>query len=109
MTAPLWNVLFMVDRTVGTCFAQTHEFQGGGGLTLVDTLYLTNAPSRFKWAKLAGSADYQTLSLQGTPGSITRVIGQIIVDSLQLGGNATIDMTLNPNTALPILKMALIR
>lgn len=105
---PFWNVLFMVDRTVSTRYAQTHQFQGGGGLTLAGTLYFTNAPSPLK-SELAGSADFQTLSLQGTPGSTTQVVGQIIVDSLHLGGNATINMTLNPNAAVPIRKLALIR
>ena len=109
LAAPFWNVLFMVDRTVSTRFAQTHQFQGGGGLTLAGTLYFTNAPSPLKRPELEGSAEFQTLSLQGTPGSTTQVIGQIIVDSLQLGGNATINMTLNPNSAQPIRKLALIR
>lgn len=108
LAAPFWNVLFMVDRTVSTRFAQTHQFQGGGGLTLAGTLYFTNAPSPLK-GELAGSTDFQTLSLQGTPGSTTQVVGQIIVDALQLGGNATINMTLNPNAAVPIRKLALIR
>jgi hypothetical protein len=37
------------------------------------------------------------------------VVGQILVDSLDMQGNATIRMTLNPNAVLPIRKLALIR
>lgn len=104
--APYYGVVFMNDRS--TLWEMEHNFQGGGGLTIAGTMYFTNSflPNK---SDLAGSDAYQTLELRGTPGSTTRVIGQIIVDSLILGGNAAINMTLNPNTALPIRKLALVR
>ena len=91
-----------------TNFAQTHLMQGGGGLTIAGTLYFTNSFLPTK-SDLAGSSAYQTVSLQGTPGSTTQIVGQILSDSLLLGGNSTIRMTLNPNAVLPIRKLALIR
>lgn len=106
LSAPYWGVVFMVDRS--TTYAQEHSFQGGGGLTIAGTLYFTNSFLPGK-ADLAGSSAYQTVTLQGTPGSTTQVVGQILVDSLEMAGNATIRMTLNPNAVLPIRKLALIR
>ena len=105
-TAPYFGVVFMNSRN--TNFAQTHLMQGGGGLTIAGTLYFTNSflPNK---SDLAGSSAYQTVSLQGTPGSTTQIVGQILSDSLLLGGNSTIRMTLNPNAVLPIRKLALIR
>ena len=104
--APYYGVVAMVDRS--TLFAQEHSFQGGGGLTIAGTLYFTNSFLPGK-ADLAGNSAYQTVNLQGTPGSTTQVVGQILVDSLELAGNATIRMTLNPNSVHPIRKLALIR
>lgn len=104
--APYWGVVFMVDRS--TTYAQTHSFQGGGGLTISGTLYFTNSFLPGK-ADLTGNSAFQTVTLQGTPGSTTQVVGQILVDSLEMAGNATIRMTLNPNAVHPIRKLALIR
>ena len=104
--APYYGVVFMNDRS--TPWEMEHNFQGGGGLTIAGTMYFTNSFLPLK-SDLAGSSAYQTLELRGTPGSTTRVVGQILVDSLILGGNASINMTLNPNTTLPIRKLALIR
>lgn len=106
LAAPYWGVVFMADRS--TNFAQDHLFNGGGGLTLAGTLYFTSSFRPGK-ADLAGSSAYQTLNLQGTPGSTTQVVGQILADALDLAGNAEIRMTLNPNAILPIRKLALIR
>lgn len=100
------GALFMNDRR--TTFAQTHSFQGGGGLTLAGTLYFTNDASPYK-ENLWSNLNYQRVELRGNPGSTTRVVGQILVDGLTLGGNASILMTLNPNSVHPIRKLALIR
>ena len=79
--------------------------QGGGGLTLRGTIYLTNT-----LAIMSGNASqYQALELQGTPGSSTQVIGEIIVGALSLGGNANITMTLDPGYTLNIRQVALVK
>ncbi len=106
LAAPYWGVVFMADRS--TNFAQNHSFNGTGGLTLAGTLYFTSS-SQLGKADLAGSNAYQTLSLSGNSGSSTQIIGQILVDALDMSGNSTIRMTLNPNAILPIRKLALVR
>ena len=57
----------------------------------------------------ASPGTYQYLSLQGTPGSTTRVIGMIIVGRLLLGGTADITMTLDPNYRLNIRQVAMVQ
>jgi len=84
---------------------RAHILQGGAGLVLRGTIYLTNTEPTMR----ADPANYQWLALQGNPGSTTRVIGMIIVDRLTLGGNATIRMTLDPNNRLHIRQVALVR
>jgi hypothetical protein len=66
---------------------------------------LTNTEATMR----ANPATYQWLTLQGTPGSTTRIIGMILVDRLSLGGNSTIRMTLDPNASLNIRQVALVR
>jgi Flp pilus assembly protein TadG len=96
------GILFFQERS---STARAHSLQGGGGLVLSGTIYLTNTEATM----LGNAANYQSLSLQGTPGSTTRVIGMIIVDALHLGGNATIRMTLDPSAKLHIRQVALVR
>jgi hypothetical protein len=86
-------------------YPRQHSLQGGGGLVLRGTIYLTATEETM----LANPANYQWLSLQGTPGSTTRIIGMIIVDRLELSGNSTIRMTLDPNNRLHIRQVALVR
>lgn len=96
------GIVFFQQRTAA---AHTHQLQGGGGMTIIGTIYLTNTRATM----LADSTHHQTLSLQGNPGSATNIVGQIIVDHLDLGGNAEIRMTLNPNPYLTIRQVALIK
>jgi hypothetical protein len=102
---PYKGVLFFGKRTP-TSYQIDHELHGGGGLTLRGTIYLTNTEPL---VRASGGTLYQRLILQGTPGSLTRVLGMILVDVLELGGNATINMTLNPNASLNIRQVALAR
>ena len=105
-TAPTFGVVFMNDRS--TNFAQLNDLGGGGKFTIAGTLYFTNSFEPGK-GDLAGSSAYQKLSLGGNSGSSTQILGQILVDSLNLGGTSGIKMTLNPNAVHPIRKLALIR
>jgi hypothetical protein len=95
------GILFFEDRSAA---AQTHSMGGGGGLSLTGTIYLTNT----KAIMLADATHYQALSLQGSPGSSTSILGEIIVGTLNMGGNAAITMNLNPNFVLPLRQVALI-
>jgi hypothetical protein len=81
-----------------------HAMGGGGSLTLTGTIYMTNTRATM----LADSTHYQELDLQGTPGSGTKIEGEIIVDSLQLGGNGGITMNLN-NASYTVSQIALVQ
>jgi hypothetical protein len=95
------GILFFQDRASD---AQTHSLGGGGDLTLVGTIYLTNT----RTTMLANAAHYQELDLQGNPGSSTRIDGEIIVDVLGLGGNAGITMNLSSTSTLIISEVAMV-
>jgi hypothetical protein len=95
------GILFFEDRAAD---AQSHSMGGGGAMTLIGTIYLTNTLATMK----AASAHYQGLTLQGTPGSGTLVQGEIIVGTLTLGGNGGITMNLNPNASLVVRQVALV-
>lgn len=99
---PYKGILFFQDRTTAY---HKHELQGGGGLELRGTIYLTNTEPTMR----AAPGNYQFLELQGTPGSTTRIIGMIIVDRLLLGGTADIVMTLDPAAKLHVRQVALVR
>jgi hypothetical protein len=73
-------------------------------MSLTGTIYITNT----KATMLADPTHYQNLSLQGTPGSATTIIGEIIVDTLSLGGTAGIKMNLNPAAINKVRQVALV-
>lgn len=97
-----YGTLFFQNRATATSL--THSLQGGGGLSLKGTIYLTHTA-----ASIASDGKYQSLSLQGTPGSTTKVQGEIIVDALSLGGNANITMNLNGLPCFTVKQVALVR
>jgi hypothetical protein len=55
------------------------------------------------------SAFNDVFQLQGGSGSNTYVLGDIIVDQMQLGGNSSIIMDLNPTAAFTTLKASLLQ
>jgi hypothetical protein len=99
------GILFFEDHTsnahTGT---KSHSLGGGGALSLIGTIYLTNSLSVMQGTP----SQYQQLSLQGTPGSATSVQGLIIVSALSLGGNAGITMNLT-GQPLPVRQVALVK
>ena len=72
-------------------------------MTVRGTVYLTHTAT----ATLS-DAMYQALNLQGTSGSSTKVIGEIIADTLSLGGTSQITMVLDPNNTLHVSQVALV-
>lgn len=84
--------------------AQSHALGGGGQMTLQGTIYLTNNLPTMKTTP----SQYQSLSLQGGPGSGTLIQGEIIVGTLHLGGNGGITMNLNSNASLLVRQVALV-
>ncbi len=56
------------------------------------------------------TGDWQAfVQLQGTPGSGTYVLGEIVTDQLNESGNGAVAMQLNTNAILQILKVQLLR
>jgi hypothetical protein len=99
------GILFFQDRaSVANTGKNAHSLGGGGGLSLVGTIYLTNTLATMK----ADATHYQELDLQGTPGSATLIQGEVIVGVLGLGGNAGITMNLNSNKNLDISQVAMV-
>jgi hypothetical protein len=94
------GILFFVDRSAAP---QTHSMGGGGTMTVIGTFYAPELLSVMK----ASAAQYQTLSLQGTPGGTTNITGEIIVGALALGGNSGITMTLS-GLPTPVRQVALV-
>ncbi|MBS1820558.1 MAG: hypothetical protein JST61_01070 [Acidobacteria bacterium] len=91
------GILFFQDRNSA---AQSHTLGGGGQMTLQGTIYLNNTTMT--------STTYQSLSLQGGPGSGTLIQGEIIVGTLSLGGNGGITMNLNSTAAYIVNEVALV-
>jgi Flp pilus assembly protein TadG len=85
--------------------ARSHTLGGGGTWNVTGTVYLTNTVPTI--LNSAGQAQFQSFGFQGNPASGT-VNGEIIVDSLNLGGTPNITMNLDPAT-LQIRQIALVR
>jgi len=96
------GIALFQDRTSA---AHVHNMQGGGGISITGSIYLTNTDPTMR----ADASHYQTLLLQGNPGSATNITGQIVVDALSLGGNANITMTLSALSSFIVHKVALVR
>jgi hypothetical protein len=105
---PIRGMLFFQDRANNRPDGQAN-LQGGGGLLLAGTLYFHNCPNSPDCSPGYNTTYNGLLQLQGNPGSDTRVVGNITVDSLNLSGNGSIDMVLDPNRVRPILRATLVR
>jgi hypothetical protein len=104
----------------GILFFGDRDSNGGGGwggqgaYALAGTIYIHQCSST-DGADLgthcaAPNTGYNaTFQLQGGSGSTSYVLGEIITDSLSLGGNSVIKMALNPNATRDILKVALLQ
>ena len=94
-------ILFFEDRSVSATI--THSLSGGGGLELIGTIYLTHTAD-----SINADAQYQKFNLSGGAGSSTKLVGQIIVDVLELGGTSDIAMYLDPTQTLNVWQVALV-
>jgi Putative Flp pilus-assembly TadE/G-like len=112
------GLIFFQDRADADDKGQPH-MQGGGGLVISGNMYFHNCnPSGtgigcLKPAGVPGTppaGGYNAfLSMQGSPGSATYVLGNITTDELVMGGGGTIAMSLNPNAIYNILKASLLQ
>jgi hypothetical protein len=89
------GMLFFQDRTAS---GVNPAWSGGGSFGLAGVMYFHNTAS-FN----------DTFSLGGGSSSDTFVVGEIIVDKLDLNGNPSITMDLNPNALYYTLKATLIQ
>jgi hypothetical protein len=96
------GILFFQNRATATTL--THSFSGGGGLTLIGTVYLTHTAASIKI-----DGKYQSVNLQGNSGGTTKVQGEIITDVLSLGGNSTITMNLIATPTFQVRQVALVQ
>jgi hypothetical protein len=100
------GILFFQDRTSAAHTAsKSHKFGGGGAVSLIGTIYVTNSLAIMTAAPL----QYQEVLLQGTPGSNTTITGEIVASTLSLGGNAGIQMFLDPAQVLHIRQVSLVK
>ncbi|HVJ07456.1 MAG TPA: pilus assembly protein TadG-related protein [Acidisarcina sp.] len=99
------GILFFQDHTSGAnTGSKAHSLGGGGAMTLIGTLYLTNTRDTM----LTAPTHYQEVDVWGNSGSGTLIQGEIIVDVLQLGGGGTIQMNLDPFPSAIVSEVALV-
>jgi hypothetical protein len=79
-----------------------HYMQGGAGMNIVGSIYLTNTDA------LMRAGTYQKFAFAGNPGSLTNLDGMIIVSALSLTGTSSITMTLNALFTLSRDEIALV-
>ncbi|MBI4164929.1 MAG: hypothetical protein HY508_04260 [Acidobacteria bacterium] len=73
-------------------------------------MYFHNCPNSLTTGCEPWPTDYNAvMGLQGTPGSSTRVVGNIITDQLTLAGNGQISMILDPNRLVVTVRATLLR
>jgi len=100
------GLVFFQDRANGYQNGQTN-MQGGGGLAISGTLYAHNCPGS---PSCNANTEYNAfVQLQGTPGSGTYILGEIVADQLIESGNGAIGMQLNPDAVYFILKASMLR
>ena len=95
------GMLFFQDRN---SVAQSHSLGGGGSLSLVGTIYMTNTIATMTTTP----SHYQALSFSGHGGSTTTITGEVIVGALSLGGSSGITMNLNAAANYTIRQVALV-
>jgi Putative Flp pilus-assembly TadE/G-like len=88
------GMLFFQDRSV----TNVQNAYGGGGSSLTAGSMYFHESSTYTGQ----------LQLQGNSGSTSFILGEIVVDTLGMGGTPDIDMVLNPNKTNSILKATLV-
>jgi len=95
------GLLFFGNRSLPAATgSSSHNFGGGGALSLEGTIYFTNTTMT--------ATQYQNVRMRGHAGSATFIKGDIVVSSLDLGGGASIQMQLDPLGVLTIPQVALV-
>lgn len=107
-TGSSWDgILFMEDPTpnggvhIGAGANKAHSVQGAGDITLTGTMYFNKRTG-------VTSTAFQAFSVQGAAGSTTTVTGEIITNTLSLGGGGIIRMNLDTTTRI-VRQVALVQ
>jgi hypothetical protein len=108
------GILFFQDRTAKSVSSSSG---GGGSYAMAGTFYFHSCSGNTGGAPPcvtpstdpapANSYFSDTLVMQGSPGTQSYILGEIIVDNLQLGGSPSIYMDLNPSSVNNVYKAAL--
>jgi hypothetical protein len=107
------GMLFFQDRSANLAAAGTQPSWGGGGaFGLAGIMYFhycNSADGAGKGTNCNAAAYTDQFKLQGGSASDTFVVGDIVVDKLDLGGNPQIEMDLNPNALFYVFKASLLQ
>ena len=106
-TGSSWDgILFMEDPTpnggvhIGAGANKAHSIQGAGNITLTGTMYFNKRTG-------VTATSYQALSVQAAGGTTT-ITGEIITNTLSLGGGGPINMNLDTTTRI-VRQVALVQ
>jgi len=102
------SFLFFQDRSAT---GVNPNWGGNGQFLLAGTMYFHSCNSSATGVDCKTTTPYYTdfLTLGGTSGSGTYVLGDVVTDKLELGGTSALTMDLNSNVAFSILKATLLR
>lgn len=103
------GILFFEDRAVNA--GNNPSWDGGGASLLAGTIYFHQCVTSGSdtGQGCSSSAYNDQMQLGGNSGNTTYVLGDIIVDQLQLQGTSGITMDLNPSASFTTLKAALVQ
>jgi hypothetical protein len=99
------GILFFGDRSSGV----GGGWGGGGGFLLAGSIYMHQCnPGGTGTSCGDPPADFQAnFGFQGSSGSASYVLGEIVTDKLSGGGTPNIYMVLNPSTVFTVLKASI--
>ncbi|MBZ5612986.1 MAG: hypothetical protein LAO23_03170 [Acidobacteriia bacterium] len=107
------GILFFENRSANLAAAGDQPAWGGGGsAAALGSMYFhyCNSPDGAGLGTNCPTSAYtDNITLQGTPGSTSYVVGDIVTDMLGLGGTPSIVMDLNPNALYYVLKASLLQ
>jgi len=106
------GILFFQNRSIAPNKAQNQPtYNGGGQFLMAGTMY-------FHQCVVSGSDTGQgctanafntVFNLQGNSGATTYILGDIIADQIDMGGNPDITMNLSPSATYTTLKASLLQ
>jgi hypothetical protein len=109
------GILFFENRSANLAAihpADQPAWGGGGSAAALGSMYFhyCNSPDGAGLGSNCPTTAYtDQITLQGTPGSTSYVVGDIVADELALGGTPSIVMDLNPNALYYVLKASLLQ